>query len=75
MKGYTPEFQMIRSFLTTTQELTKHGYKPCKRHLNIYPEDFTSTKIWEEVLQCLELDDCLGVTLSINGIKIEDEDE
>ena len=74
MKGYTPAFQMIRSVLTKTQELTKHGYRPCKRHLNLYPEDFTSLKIWEEVLQCLELDDCSGVILSINGIKIDEEE-
>jgi len=55
-------------------ELQKLGYEPCNRQLNLYPEDFNGN-IWNEVLQCLNIDDCYGVTLAVVGIKEELEDE
>ena len=55
-------------------ELQKSQYNPCDRRLNLYPEDFRGS-IWKEVLQCLDIDDCFGVTLAIVGIKEEQEDE
>ena len=55
-------------------ELQRLGYKPCNRHLNLYPEDFNGN-IWNEVLQCLNIDDCYGITLAVVGIKEELENE
>lgn len=55
-------------------ELQRLGYEPCDRRLNLYPEDFKS-KIWDEVLQCLNIDDCHGVTLAVVGIKEELEEK
>tara|TARA_R100001510_G_C7654538_1_gene213200 strand:- start:1674 stop:1871 length:198 start_codon:yes stop_codon:yes gene_type:complete len=53
-------------------ELQKHGYDPCVRHVNLYPEDFNN-KVWREVSECLGIDDCYGVTLAVVGIKEETE--
>ena len=55
-------------------ELQKLGYEPCNRQLNLYPEDFKGN-IWSEVLQCLNIDDCYGVTLAVVGTKEELEGE
>ena len=55
-------------------ELQRLQYNPCARRLNLYPEDFRGS-IWKEVLQCLGIDDCFGVTLAVMGIKEEQEEE
>ena len=55
-------------------ELQRLQYNPCDRRLNLYPEDFRGS-IWKEVLQCLGIDDCFGVTLAVMGIKEEQEEE
>ena len=56
-----------------TDELQKNGYDPCVKYLNLYPEDFMmDLKIWDQVLQCLDLD-CAdqGLILAIAGVKKE----
>ena len=55
-------------------ELQRLGYEPCNRQLNLYPEDFKGN-IWNEILQCLNIDDCYGVTLAVVGTREELEDE
>ena len=55
-------------------ELQRLQYNPCDRSINLYPEDFRGS-IWKEVLQCLGIDDCFGVTLAVMGIKEEQEEE
>jgi len=57
-----------------TNELQEHGYDPCVRHVNLYPEDFEHG-IWNQVLQCLGLDNSNGVILAVMGIKQEEENE
>jgi len=55
-------------------ELQRLGYEPCNRQLNLYTEDFKGN-IWNEILQCLNIDDCYGVTLAVVGTREELEDE
>ena len=55
-------------------ELQRLQYNPCDRRLNLYPEDFRGS-IWKEVLQCLGIDECFGVTLAVFGIKEAQEEE
>jgi hypothetical protein len=62
-----------RSRIWKDEELEKHGYEPCNRHLNIYPDDFSNLSVWDEVLQCLGLESSDGVTLAVAGIKDERE--
>ena len=60
-----------------TEELQKHGYDPCVKHLNLYPEDFMQDlNVWNQVWQCLGIDPSdvpwrSGVILAIVGVKIE----
>jgi len=53
-------------------ELQKLGYEPCNVRLNLYPEDFSGSYVWKEVLQCLQLDSSNGFTLAIVGIQEEE---
>ena len=59
---------------TQTKELQEQGYDPCIKHLNIYPDDFASGNVWDEVLQCLGLEQSDGVTLAVVGIKDESDE-
>jgi|TARA_Y100000310_G_scaffold244254_1_gene248943 hypothetical protein len=56
-----------------TNELQEHGYDPCVRHVNLYPEDFEHG-IWNQVLQSLNLKESSGVVLAVVGIKETDDE-
>ena len=56
-----------------TKELQEHGYDPCVRHVNLYPEDFEHG-IWDQVLQSLNLEESNGVVLAVVGIKETDDE-
>ena len=66
-----PELQCQSCEELDYSSLEDNGYQPSNRHLNLYPEDFHSLKTWEEVLQCLGVDDCKEVTVAISGVKHE----
>ena len=56
-------------------QLKDKGYEPCVRHLNLYPEDFYRLKTWVEVRECLGIDDCDEVVLSVSGVKTKENIE
>ena len=57
------------------KELQSHGYDPCVRHFDLYPEDFMmDLDVWKQVLQCLNLNKANnGVVLAVVGVKVKDE--
>ena len=56
-------------------QLRTRGYKPEVRRLNLYPAEDFSSGVWDEVKQCLNIDDCDSndvpymVDLVIVGVK------
>ena len=69
------EMNLITSQRDLINIIENRGYSYGLRHLNIYADDFKDLSTWQEVLQCLSVDDCHGVTLAVVGIKEELENE
>jgi len=69
------EMNLITSQRDLINIIENRGYSYGLRHLNIYADDFKNSSTWQEVLQCLSVDDCYGVTLAVVGIKKELENE
>mgnify|MGYP005827661297 FL=1 len=69
------EMNLITSQRDLINIIENRGYSYGLRHLNIYADDFKNSSTWQEVLQCLSVDDCYGVTLAVVGIKEELEEK
>lgn len=57
------------------KQLKNKGYEPGVRHLNLFPEDFYKLSTWVEVRECLGIDDCDEVVISVSGVKTRGNNE
>lgn len=69
------EMNLITSQRDLINIIENRGYSYGLRHLNIYADDFKDLSTWQEVLQCLGIEENYGVTLAIVGVKKESEEE